>query len=152
MYALITPVRDVATAATEVAPRPHVTSPKAAVQMGELGAQARGAFALHPLDQATDRDVRGNRDHDMDMVRGEMPLEDIDAGLLAFFPDDGPDPFRDLATQHFMALLGDPDDREMDGKRRMGAMAIITHAPQSTQDLLKLPPKGGGFAPPNWRQ
>jgi hypothetical protein len=34
----------------------------------------------------------------------------------------------------------------------MGAMAIVTHAPQSTQNLLKLPPQGGGFAPPNWGQ
>ena len=52
----------------------------------------------------------------------------------------------------FMAVLGDPDDMEGDGKRRMGAMAIVTHVPQSTQNLLKLPPKGGGFAPPNWGQ
>jgi hypothetical protein len=51
-----------------------------------------------------------------------------------------------------MAILGDPDDVEMDRKGGVGAMAIVTHAPQSTQNLLKLPPKGGGFTPPNWRQ
>jgi hypothetical protein len=27
------------------------------------------------------------------------------------------------------------------GTRRMGAMAIVTHVPQSTQNLLKLPPQ-----------
>ena len=88
----------------------------------------------------------------MDMARRDVPLEDIAAGLLALFTDNGPDPLGDLTAQHFMAVLGDPDDMEVDGKRRMGAMAIVTHAPQSTQNLLKLPPKGVGFAPPNWRQ
>ena len=88
----------------------------------------------------------------MDMIRRDVPLEDIDAGLLALFPNDGPAPFRDLTTQHFMAILGDPDDVEMDGKCGRGAMAIVTHALQSTQNRLKLPPKGGGFAPPNRRQ
>ena len=93
-----------------------------------------------------------NRDHDMDMVRRDVPLEDIDAGLLALFTDDGPDPFCHLTAQHFMAVLDNPDDMEVDGKRCMGAMAIVTHALQSTQNRLKLPPKGGGFAPPNRRQ
>jgi hypothetical protein len=37
-------------------------------------------------------------------------------------------------------------------KRCMGAMALVTHVPQSTQNLLQLPPKGRGFDPPNWRQ
>jgi hypothetical protein len=51
-----------------------------------------------------------------------------------------------------VAIFGDPHDREVDGKRRMGAMAIVTPVPQATQNLLKLPPQGGGFDPPNWRQ
>jgi hypothetical protein len=38
---------------------------------------------------------------------------------------------------------------EVEGKRCMGAVAIVTHVPQSAQILLKLPPKGRGFAPPN---
>jgi hypothetical protein len=51
-----------------------------------------------------------------------------------------------------VAILGDPDDMQMDGKGRMGTMAVVTHATESTANLLKLPPKGGGFTPPNWRQ
>ena len=69
----------------------------------------------------------------MDMIRRDMPLEDIDARLLAFFPDNGADPFGHLTTQHLMAILGDPDDVEVDRKGRMGAMAIVTHAPESTK-------------------
>jgi hypothetical protein len=32
-----------------------------------------------------------------------------------------------------MTILGDPDNMEIDGKRRMGAMAIVTHVPQPTK-------------------
>jgi hypothetical protein len=88
----------------------------------------------------------------MDMVWGNVPLEDIDAGLLALFPDNGSDPLCNLTAQHLVAILGDPDDMEVDGERCMGTMAIVTHAPESSENLLKLPPKGGGFTPPNWRQ
>ena len=145
-------VGDVADTAATVAPRSYMASPKALPHMRKFGQQTIGAFAFHPLDQATDRDVGWDRDHHMDLIGRDMPLEDIDAGLLALFTDDGTNPFCDLPAQHLMAILGDPDDMEVDGKRRMGAMAIVTHAPQSTKNLLKLPPKGGGFAPPNWRQ
>ena len=145
-------VSDIAAAAAEVAPRPDMAAPKALPHLWKFGEQTIGAFAFHPLDQTTDRHVRGDRDHHMDMVWRDVPLEDIDAGLLTLFTDDGTNPFCDLTAQHLVAILGDPDNMEVDGKRRMGAMAIVTHVPQSTQNLLKLPPKGGGFAPPNRRQ
>ncbi len=140
-------VGDVAAAAIEVSPRLHMAPPKALPHMRKFGQQTIGAFAFHPLDEATDRDVRWDRDPHMDMVWRDVPVEDIDAGFLALFTDDGTDPFCDLIAQHLVAILGDLDDMEVDGKRRMGAMAIVTHVPQSTQNLLKLPPKGGGFAP-----
>jgi hypothetical protein len=120
--------------------------------MRKFGQQPIGALAFHPLDQATHCDVWRDGDHHMDMIGRDMSLEDSDAGLLALFTDDGTDPFGHLPAPYFMAVLGDPDDMEVDRKRRMGAMAIVTHALQSTQNRLKLPPKGGGFAPPNWRQ
>jgi len=88
----------------------------------------------------------------MDMGWCNVPLEDIDVSFLTLCTDNGPDAFCNLTAQHFLAVLGDPDKMEVDGKCRMGAMAIVTHVPQSTQNLLKLPPKGGEFAPPNRRQ
>src|SRR5207245_1688774 len=72
-------VGDVAAAAAKVAPRLDMASPKALPHMRKFGQQTIGAFAFHPLDQATDRDVRWDRDHHMDMVWRDMPLEDIDA-------------------------------------------------------------------------
>ena len=51
--------------------------------------------------------------------------------------------FRYLATQPFVAILGDPDHREMDRKRRLGALARVTHTPKCTENLLKPRSKGG---------
>jgi len=107
---------------------------------------------LHPLDQATERDGRWDREHPRDMVWRHGPVEESDAGLRALVPDEGPDPSCDRTAPHLVTILGDLDDREVDGTRCRGAMARVTHGPQSTQKLLKLPPQGGGFAPPNRRQ
>jgi hypothetical protein len=84
----------------------------------------------------------------MDVIGSDMPLQNIDTKLAALLPHNRPDPFRDFATQGLVAILGDPDNVQMDRKGGMGAMAIVTHTPESTENLLKLPPKGGGFNPP----
>ena len=91
-------VRDVAAAATKVAPRPDMAAPKSLAQVRKLAEPALGAFALQPLDEATAGNVRRDREHDMDMIWGEMPLQHIDARLLTRCPDDGPDPFCALPT------------------------------------------------------
>src|SRR6266705_4791705 len=97
-------VRDIAAAATKVAPCPDMAPPKPLAQVRKLGEQAIGAFAFHPLDQATDGDVRRDLDHHLDMVGRDVPLEDIDAGLLTLFPDESPNPFCNLAAQHLMGF------------------------------------------------
>ena len=88
----------------------------------------------------------------MDMIRRDMPLQDIDTRFLALFTDDSAHPFCHLTAQYLVTVLGDLDNMEVDRERRVGAVAIVTHTPQSTENLLKLPPEGGGFNPPNWRQ
>src|SRR5205809_3106325 len=103
-------VRDIAAAAAEVAACPDMAAPKALPHMRKFGQQTIGAFAFHPLDQATDRDMRGDRDHHMDMVWRDVPLEDIDAGLLTLCTYDGTNPFCDFTAQHLVAILGDPDN------------------------------------------
>src|SRR5438132_12203568 len=85
-------VRDIAATAAKVAPRPHMAPPKALPHMRTFGQQPLGAFAFHPLDQATDRDVRWDRDHYMDMVGLNVHLEERVAGIMAPFTDHGPDP------------------------------------------------------------
>jgi hypothetical protein len=61
----------------------------------------------------------------MDMIRGDMPLQDIDTRLLTFLSDNGTHPFCHLTTQHLMAVLGDPDNVEVNRKGCMGTMAIV---------------------------
>jgi hypothetical protein len=41
---------------------------------------------------------------------------------------------------------------QVDREDGVGTITILTHASKLTKNLLKLPPKGGGFNPPNWRQ
>jgi hypothetical protein len=64
-----------------------MASPKPLVQRRKFCQQAIGAFALHPLDQVTDRSMRPNRDHHMHMSREDMALQNIDARFLILFPD-----------------------------------------------------------------
>jgi hypothetical protein len=125
-------IGDVAATTTKVAPCPDMTAPKALAHVRKFPQETIGAFPFHPLDQPTDGDMRRDRDHHMDMIGRDVALEDIDAGLLALFPDDSTHSFGDLTAQYFVAVLGNPDDMEVDGKCRMGAMAIVTHVPQST--------------------
>ena len=91
-----------------------MAAPKPLPQVRKCGEETIGAFAFHPLDQATDGDVWRDRHHDMDMVRRDMALENVHSGLLTFLTDDGTDPFGHVAPQHFVAILGDPDDVQVD--------------------------------------
>src|SRR5262249_29934481 len=145
-------VGHVPTAAAEIASGPDMAPPKPFPQVWNLRQKAVGAFAFHPLDQATDGDVWRDGDHHMDMICRDMPLQNIDSRFLTLFAHNGAHSFRHFTAQHLMAILGDPDNMQVNRKDGVGPMAIVTHAPQSTKNLLKLPPKGVGFAPPNWRQ
>jgi hypothetical protein len=126
--------------------------PNALPQVGQCGAEMIGACALQALAQAPAGDVRRDRDQPMAVVRRPGPWQEVAAGLLALCPDDGPPPCGALTAPHLVALLGEPDAREVDRKRCMGARARGTPAPQATQNLLKRPPQGGGGAPPKRRQ
>jgi hypothetical protein len=145
-------VGDVATATAEGVPCPDMASPKPLAQVRKLRQQAIGTFALHPLDQATNGNVRRDGDHHRDMSRRDRPLQDIDTRFLALVTDDSAYPFRHLTAQALVTVLGDPDDMQGERESRVGAVALVTHTPQFTENLLKLPPKGVSFAPPNWRQ
>jgi hypothetical protein len=86
------------------------------------------------------------------MLREAMALEDSNTGFLTLLLDKRTPPLSALTTPDLATLFGDPDAMEVDRPWRLGAMAGVTHAPESTKNLLKLPPQGGGFAPPNGRQ
>jgi hypothetical protein len=102
-------VSDVVAPAAQGASCPAMAAPQALPHGWKCGEQTRGTFALHPLDEATDLDMRGERAHPMAMLWRAMPVEDIAPRLLTCFADTSAAPFRHLATQPFVALLGDPD-------------------------------------------
>lgn len=62
----------------------------------------------------------------------------------------GPDCRHHAASHHLYATVR--SIMEMECTCRLGAMAGVMHAPESTEKLLKLPPQGEGFNPPNGRQ
>ena len=117
--------------------------PTSASACAEMRRADERTVALHPLDEAPESDMRGDRAPHMDMLRREMPVEDSAPRLLTCCADTSVAPFRHLATQPFVTILGDPDNREMERKRRPGARARVTHVPECTENLLRLPPKGG---------
>ena len=79
-------------------------------------------------------------------------MQDIDAVPSAFFPYHVANPLGNRTSEYFMTILGDPNHMQMDGKHRVGTMTIVAPVPSIAKKLLKLPPKGGGFNPPHWRQ
>jgi hypothetical protein len=81
------------------------------------------------------------------MISRNMPLQNVDLGFLAFFAHRSTHPLGHFALQYLVAILGDPDNVQMDRKNSVGTMPILTHAPKLSERLLKLPPKGGGFNP-----
>lgn len=112
------------------------------------GEQMRGTVALHPLDEVTDRGMRGERKHPIAMLRQAMPLEASAPRLLICFADTSATPFRHRATQPFWrSLMIQTNNREMDRKRRLGALVRAIYAPECTENRLRLLPKGGGFCP-----
>jgi hypothetical protein len=83
------------------------------------------------------------------MIRQDMPLQDIYARLATLLPHYRAHPFGYLFVQYLMPILRDPDHMQVDREDGVGAMTILTHASKLTKNLLKLPPKGGSFNPPN---
>jgi hypothetical protein len=51
----------------------------------------------------------------------------IDPRFLTRCTDNGADPFRDLPAQHLVAILGDPDNSQMDGKDYVIIITIVTY-------------------------
>jgi hypothetical protein len=87
-------VSDVVAPAAQGASCPAMAAPQALPHGWKCGEQTRGTFALHPLDEATDLDMRGERAHPMAMLWRAMPVEDIAPRLLTCFADTSAAPFR----------------------------------------------------------
>ena len=80
----------------------------------------------------------------MDMVFGDVTLENLDIHTFADLSDQIPQPLRCIANQNRLAIFRDPYQMVLDVIDRVGGLAIILH---NIASLLKFSPEGEGFSP-----
>jgi len=122
-------IGDVARADAEVAARPQMSPPELLLQMRELVQQFVRTLPLEHLHEATDGDSRRHADEEMDMVFRDVSFHDRDFVRAADFAEQFSDPQPDFTAHHWLAILRDPDQVQVDAKDRMCAVPIIRHAP-----------------------
>lgn len=142
----------IATAAAEIPPRPHMPSPERFPQVGKLRQKLVRRLPLQPLDQSTYRNLRRNRYHQVHVILGNMPFQNLDLLRPTGLADQIPHPNPNLAGQHRTAILGNPDQVKVNTEYAVRAMPVFRHVRSLTQKTLKLSPKGEGFNPPKWGQ
>ena len=80
----------------------------------------------------------------MDVVLGNMPLDDLNIHRLADLTNQLPQPRPHSFTEHRLAIFRDPYQMILDVIDRMRGLAVILH---NIASLLKSSPKGEGFSP-----
>jgi hypothetical protein len=81
-------VGDLSAAAAEIAARPDVSPPVPFSDLGKFTHQNVGTLSLQLLYQSTNRDLRRNREHHVDVIGRTMALQNINALSPALFPND----------------------------------------------------------------
>ena len=93
----------------KVASSPKVPPPKLTAQRLELHQHPPRRPSLDGLEQITDRNVRRYRYEDVNVVPGDMPLENLNVFGLTNFTHQLPQPRSYLACKNRRAVFGDPD-------------------------------------------
>ena len=93
----------------KVASSPKVPPPKLTAQRLELHQHPPRRPSLDGLEQITDRNVRRYRYEDVNVVPGDMPLENLNVFGLTNFTHQLPQPRSYLACKNRLAVFGDPD-------------------------------------------
>ena len=148
-------VRDVARTDAEVSTRPHVPPPELLPQVRKLTHHLVRCLPFQHLEQATDGHLRWNRDEQMHMIFRDVPFDNRDFLVTADFSNQLSQTGADLARHDWLAVLGDPDQMQVNAKNRVCAMPILCHGDElyhAPENLLKSSPKGEGFNPPRWGQ
>lgn len=65
----------------------------------------------------------------MDVVRADLPLEDLDLQLRTDRPNDLTESEADVAAQQLIAVLRDPYQVELDVEAGMGGPSVVLHSP-----------------------
>ncbi len=94
----------------EITPSPEMTAPVSLSQFGKLHLDFARSASLDPPHDITHRAVGWVRHEHVDMVRGQYPLDDRDPNFLADLPRHLAYSLPNRARQHFVTVLGDPDE------------------------------------------
>jgi hypothetical protein len=106
--------------------------------------QLTGCLPFEPLDELGDGEVRRHRHEKMQVVFGNVALDNLNIHGLADLPDQVSHPNRYLSGEHWLAVFGDPYHVKFDVINSVRGLAVVLH---NTASLLKSSPKGEGFSP-----
>lgn len=124
--------------------------------MIEFPEQMVRTLPLQPLHKPTDRDLRRDRNHQVDVILAHVASHDLHVLLAANLADHVPHAVSHQATQQWLAVLRRPDEVQVnleDGVRTVPVAHEASLCRSSVVvNLLKLSPKGEGFNPPKDRQ
>src|ERR671931_509494 len=110
---------------TKIPASPEVPSPVALLQHGKLLEQLAGSAAFDPTHDLARRHVGRGRDEDVYMLLSDNPLKALDLEDFTRLPDQLPHTQCDIACEHLVAVLRDPDKVILDVVDRMTAVAIV---------------------------
>jgi hypothetical protein len=135
---------------TKVAPRPQVPPLELLLQMGELAQQLVGRLPFQPLDQPTDRHLRGDRHEQLQMSFSHVAFPERYFMLSADLANPIAHPQGHFARQRWPAIFRGPDQMQMDFKNCVGTAPIRFHAAKvayGCPHVLKLSPARRGRYP-----
>jgi len=116
----------------EVPSGPHVPPPELLAQVRELTHQLVRTLPFQHLQQPTNRDLRWNRDEQMHVIFRDVPLDDRDFLITANFADQFPQPRAHFPGHDWLAVLGDPNQVQVNLEGRVRAAPVILHAAESS--------------------
>lgn len=111
--ALARVVRDVVRRTGEVPAAPQMPAPELPIDPAEVHHEVVASLSLHGLPDAARRFAGRETQHQMDMVRPDVPLQDQRILGLADLPDQFAAPLSDLALQYRLAVLCGKDEMVM---------------------------------------
>ena len=120
-------VRDIAARRDEVTACPQMTSPKRSVQRPEIPHQSIRTLTLDRVHHSARRKRRRNAQQQVNVIRTDVPLQDVDVVRLADLPNQFPKTFTNLSSKNRLAVLWDEDEVVVTLVGRMRPVAIRSH-------------------------
>ena len=131
-------IRDVPAAAHEVAAAPQVPTPERRPQPPIILEEMMRGLPLDRLHDTARREVGRGAQQQMDMVRPNVPFENLDVLAATDFSDQIPHAVADLPHQHRLAILRGEHEMVVQTIDSMGGSTQFAHGRPS----YRKPPEG----------